>query len=212
MGSSTLHFLAAFERPRKRHLVGEFEVGPDGNTTCNPRDLDSPVDEVLVEEVRSGLALRSRIRGEDDLPDVLVLNALVEFTNPKIVRPNPVQRRKRTPKDVVVTPKGAALFNGDDVTRLLNDAEDAGFAANVRAQVTGLGLGDVSATLTGPDFLANSVNRPGKIESFLFVASQKIEGQSLGRLLPDGREPGKMLDELFQIAGAVLHESDLRPD
>lgn len=165
-----------------------------------------------MKKMRGGLTLRGRIRGEDNLPNVFVLNALVEFANPKVVGPNPVQRRKCTPKDMVVTPKGAALFDCDDVTRLLDDAEDAGFAANVRAQVAGLGLGDVSATLTGPDFLANSVNRPGKIESFLFVASQKIEGQSLGRLLPDGREPGKMLDELFQIAGAVLHESDLRPD
>ena len=57
----------------------------------------------------------------------------------------------------------------------------------------------------GADLRAHLLDRLGQRERLLLGHAQQVEGEPVGRLAPDARQAGELADEIFEVAGAVLH-------
>ena len=86
--------------------------------------------EPLGQVHRGRLALEGRVGGQDDLDERLavargLVGAREQLADPEPVRPDPVDRRDRAVEDVVEALELAGPLEGEDVERLLDDAQPA---------------------------------------------------------------------------------------
>ena len=72
-----------------------------------------------------GLALDGRARGQDDLFHAARAHALEQALDLQLVRAHALQRRERAVQDVVAALEVARALDGQEVVRLLHDADDA---------------------------------------------------------------------------------------
>ena len=84
--------------------------------------------EPLGEVHRGRLALEGRVGGQDDLDERLavargLVGPLEQLADPQPVRPDAVDRRDRAVEDVVEALELAGPLEGEDVERLLDDAQ-----------------------------------------------------------------------------------------
>ena len=132
-GRLSRDFASALERSAQGELVGVLQVAADRQAAG---DAGHPHAEGLEQpaEVHGGrLALEVRVRAEDDLGDALGLEARQQLPHPELVGADPLDRADGSLEDVVAAPELAGALHGDDVARLLDDAEHGRVAAVVGA-------------------------------------------------------------------------------
>jgi hypothetical protein len=83
----------------------------------------------------------------------------------------------------------------DHVAGLLDDADQARVAALVLADAAAGLVGEVEADLAQPDPLLDLADGVGQRVGVVGVGAQDVEGQALGRALPDARELAELGDE-----------------
>ena len=102
---------------------------PTGMPAGDPGDAADLAGQALVEVHRRRLALERRVGGEDDLDERRRLGRLVDareqLPDLQPVRPDPVDRRDRAVEHVVHAAELAGPLEGEDVERLLDDAQPA---------------------------------------------------------------------------------------
>src|SRR5215468_9185305 len=141
---------AALEGAAERHLVRVLQVTahrqPAGRPGYpQPHRLDQP-----GQVGRGRLALEVRVGCQDQLGHGPVGQPRHEFTDPQVVRADPVDRADRSTEHVVPAAELADLLHGRDVFGLLHDADDRRIAPGVKADPALFGLGHVPAGLAEP--------------------------------------------------------------
>ncbi len=122
----------------ERDLVGVLEVAADRQAAGDPADDTDDGLEALGEVHRRGLAFQGRVRREDDLLERLagprcLVGAGEQLADAESLRPDPVDRRDRAVQDVIETLELGRPLQGQDVERLLHDAQPALVARRVAA-------------------------------------------------------------------------------
>ena len=109
--------------------------------------------------------------------------------------PDAMQRRQRPHQHVIHAFEVARLLDGRDVLRLLDDADEPVVARRVRAEVAGIGVGDVAAHRAVGDAILDVVH--GLDEPFDFLARrfQDVEREPLRALGADAGQALQLLDE-----------------
>ena len=78
-----------------------------------------------------------------------------QLPDAQLVGPDPVDRRDRPAEHVVLAAELPGALDGDDVLRLLDDADEAGVASRVAADRARRLLGHVAADLAEPHLVAD---------------------------------------------------------
>src|SRR5256885_10307618 len=92
-----------------------------------------------------------------------------------------VERRERAAEDVVEPAILVRPLDGDQVDRLLDDADDRPVATRVLADRAELVLGQVPALVTEADALLHLLYRRGERERFVFRRPEEVERQPVRR-------------------------------
>src|SRR5205085_5894262 len=158
-------FAAAFHRLLHRDFVGVFDVAAGGDTGSDARDLHRGGSRSAVAARRfvllfhlllgllyqprdvhgGGLAFDRRISGDNDFVDFAGIYPAREIAEPQVLRPNAVERRKRTVQHVIDAVVVACLLDGRDVGRFLHHTNQPLVAGGAAAVDAGIDVGDVVA-------------------------------------------------------------------
>jgi hypothetical protein len=98
-------------------------------------------------------------------------------------------------EDVVQALEFAGSFEGEDVERLLNDAQPSLVAARVATDGAQLLVADVEAALTEDDLVPDVDERRGQRPRLRVRCSKQVVGQALRCLRPDPGQAPEGFDE-----------------
>jgi hypothetical protein len=170
-----------------------------------PGDGDTEGAEPLGEVVGGGLALDVGVGGHDDLLDLSPAHPLDQLGDAQLLGADAVDRRDGALEDVVEAAELAAALDGQDVERLLDDAELGGVAARVAADAAEVALGDEEAAAAGADLVAQVEQRGAEALDLVARCAHAVEGEALRRLGPDAGELAQLGGEPFQAGGDEAH-------
>ena len=111
------------------------------------------------------------------------------------VRPDAVDRRDRPVEDVVEALELARPLEGEDVERLLDDAQPRLVAHRVAADRAQRLVADVEAAIAEDDLVADVDERRGQRPRLRVGGAQQVVGQALGGLGADARQARERLDQ-----------------
>src|SRR5690606_20295774 len=146
---------------------------------------------------RGRLALEVRVGAEDHLGDALGTDPRDQLADPQLLGAHALEVVDRSLQHVVAAAVLAGALHRDDVAGLLHHAQDVGVTPGIRADAAQLALGDVEALAAEADLLLHLDDRPGEAVRLLRVHLEQVEGDALGRLRPDARQPAERVDELL---------------
>ena len=199
----------SLERPPQGHLVGVLEVAADRQPRCQAGDPEAEHLEHPREVAGGGLALEVGVGRDDDLGDDAVAEPGEQLAHAQVVGADAVDRADRAAEHVVAAAELAGALDRDDVLGLLDDADRVHVAPRVEADAAPLGLGDVEADLAEPHAGLDLGQRVREALDVRRVGLQEVEGDPLGALRPDARQPAELVDEVLDRA--FVHPSRLRP-
>ena len=160
------------------------------------------------DEHRGRVALDVGIRGENHLGDALLDDALEELLDAELLGADPLDRGDRSLQHVVAAPEFVGALDGDDVARVLHDAEQRGVTPVVEAEHAELALADVEAAPAPRDAVLRLGDRAREPPRVLGRGLQQVERDPLRRLRPDAREPPELVDERLNGRGVrTAHEA-----
>ena len=93
---------------------------------------------------------------------------------------------------MVAAPVHAGLFEGNEVSRLLDHQDASMLTPRVGTQLTGIGVGEVPADATVPDVALDLVDRSGQAHRLLFRGLEHMKSQSLGTAATDSGQHREM--------------------
>ena len=99
----------------------------------------------------------------------------------------------------------AGALHGQQIVRLLDDAEQRRVARGVGADAAGVLVGDVEAGRAGDDALLEGDERLGQLAHLVGRPLEEKERHPLGRLGPHAGQPLERLDESRDGLGVVGH-------
>ncbi len=123
----------------------------------------------------------------------------------QLLRPAPRQRRQRAAQHVIHAAVSARFFNGHDVVRFFDHADQLFVATGPRAEVTWVILGNVAADRAFADFLFRVANRIRQPQRVFRRTSQKKKRQPLCGFLSDSGQVFQFIDESFDRSGKIRH-------
>src|SRR2546423_2900764 len=188
-------FAATFERAPERDLVRVLEVAAHGEPTgdtghAEPQRLEQP-----GEVHRRRFAFDVRVGGEDHLFDALVVHPRQELLDLELFRPDALDRRDRAQQHVIATAVLLGPLDGDDVSRLLDDAQQRGVTSIVTAVDAQLALGEVEAAPAPAHALLRLDDGARETVGVLGRGLQQVEGDALRRFGADAGEPSQLVDQ-----------------
>ena len=186
----------------ERHLIRILEIPADGQPAREPRHADA-IAQAIGEVGGRRLARHVRVRGEHDLLDAALLDAIEQLADPEIRRLDAVEGGEGAAEHVVEAPVLVRPLEGDDVDRLLDDAHDRAVAPRVRADGAELVLGQVAAVAAEVHALLHLGDRLTERERLLLRDREQVEGEALRRARADPGEPGQLGDEV--VDGGAEH-------
>jgi hypothetical protein len=101
---------------------------------------------------------------------------------------------------VVTAPELTRTLDRDDVSRVLDDAEDRGVTAIVGTDGTAFGDADVEADRAEHGALFDLDDRSRQTSRILGSDFQQMKGDPLSGLRTDAREPPELVDEVLDRA------------
>src|SRR2546425_1915296 len=203
--SRSADLAAALQGLGQGDLVRILEVAADGQAARDARDAHAERAEQLREIERGGFALDVGVGGQDDLARGPILQAQQQFAHLQIVGADAVQRRERAKQDVVAPLELAGALHGEQIIRLLHDAEHAGVARGVGTDTARVLVGDVEADRAVDDALLDGGERARQLAHLLRGAFQQKKRQPLSRLGPDTGQALERVDEPRDGLGVEGH-------
>ena len=100
-----------------------------------------------------------------------------------------------------------AALNGRHVPGVRHHADGGAVPLGRGADGAQAAGGEVLAHRAAGDAVLGVQDGVGKLPGLLLGKAQHVKGQALGGLAADARQPGKLLHQLFQRCGEVLHAS-----
>ena len=116
-----------------------------------------------------------------------LVGPLEQLADLEPVGADPVDRRDRAVEHVVEALELAGPLEGEDVERLLDDAQPACVAGRVAADRAERLVADVEAALAEHDLVADGDERRGQRPRLGVGGAQQVVGQPLGGLRADAR-------------------------
>ena len=165
---------------------------------------------------RRRLALERRVGGQHDL---LVRLAVAQRSDGassssrtlQPVRADAVHRRDGAVEDVVAALERAGALDGQDVERLLDDAQPRLVARRVGADRAQRAGRDVEARLAVDDLVAHRDQRRRQRARLSLGRAQQVVGQPLGGLGPDAGQSRECLDEPRDRLDELRPRQPVRP-
>ena len=191
-----LHLAAAGESAAQRHLVGVLQVPAHGETAGEARHAHASAQS--VREVRGRrLARHVRVRREHDLLHAVAFDAPDQLVDAQVLWIDAVDRGERTAEDVVQAAKLARPFDGDQVDRLFDDADERVVAAGVEADRAALLLGEVAALVAEADTLLDVLDRRRERECLVLGTLQEVEREPVRSASPHAGKARKLRYEVL---------------
>src|SRR3954469_16039402 len=202
---------AAFERAAEGDFVGVLEVAADRETARRTSDPHAERLEQPRKVHRGGLTFDVRVRRQDHLRDLLVLDALQQLLDAQLLRPDALDRRDRALQHVVSTVELVGALDRDDVARLLDHAHERRVAALVEAVPAELTRREVEAPRAPADARLRLGDRARQSVGVFGRGLQQIEGDALRGLRADARKPAQLVDERLDRTFVDRGHSPSRP-
>jgi hypothetical protein len=127
----------------------------------------------------SGFAFHIRVGGTDDLMDPALLNTLQQRINPQLLWSDTIEGRQGPHQHVVQAFVDACAFDREDITRVLNDTNEATVSRWIGAYWTRIGLGNPTTLGAEDNLLFDLNNRLRQSLSAYFWGAQHKESQAL---------------------------------
>src|SRR5215217_2209465 len=195
-----LEFAPALEGLRERDLVGVLEVAADGKTAREARHPHAERLEERRDVHRRRVSLEVGVRRDDHLGHALAFDSVEELLHAQVLGADAVERADRAAEHVVPAADHGRLLDRRRVLRFLDDAQHLRIAAGVPTDAAALALGDVAALLAERDLLLGADQRLGEALGVVGRLLHDVEGEPLGRLRPDARQPRELVDEVLDRA------------
>src|SRR5262249_47616493 len=185
--SSGVDVAAALDRAPEGDLVGVFEIAAHRHAardTCHAR---AETLERARDEHRGRVAFDVGVRRQHHLDNAFVLDTTHEFLDAQLVGTDALDRRDRALQHVITTTELMRAFDGDDVTRILHDTEDACVAPIVETDGAQLADADVEALPAPRDAFLRFGDRAREPARVLGCRLQQVERDALRGLRADAR-------------------------
>src|SRR5439155_17425142 len=124
------------------------------------------------------------------------LDTTKQLVDPQVLGLDAVERRERAAEDVVEPAILVCPLDGDQVDRLLDDADDRSVATGVLADRAELFLGQIPALLAEADALLHLLNRRGERERLVLRGPEQVEREPVRRAGADARQACQLRDEV----------------
>ena len=173
--------------------------------TRTPRGFEKPGE---VDGRR--LAFDGGAGGEDHLLDRPRPHPFQEPLDPQLVRAHSGERRERPVQHVVAPAEVAGLLDGDDVVRLLDDADRLVAALGIRAGRADLLVRDRVAHRAHADAVEQRADRLREAARVLSRPAHQVEGDPLRRLRPDPGQLAQLVDQPGDRRG-IVHGQAYKP-
>src|SRR4029450_11290417 len=197
------HLAAAGEGAAQGDLVGVFEVAADGEATGDAGDPDAEGGQEAGQVHGGGLALDVGVGGQDDLAGGGGLQAAQQLADAQVVRADALDRADGPAEDVVAAAELLGPLDRNQVTGLLDHADQAGVAPRVLADAAQVALGHVPADPAEVHPGLDLGDGPGQALGVGRLDLQDVEGQPLGALGTDPGQPPELVDQVLD--GAFVH-------
>ncbi len=139
-----------------------YSNSPPTGTPCAMRDAFRPsAQREFAQIVRGGLALRSRIGGENHFANLAVAEQPLEVIQAEFGRPHAVERRQMPHEHEVAAAKSARLFDGHHIGGRLDHAQLRHVALGRGADRAKFALRQHAAALAMPDVVERFGQAPG---------------------------------------------------
>src|SRR5262245_7829935 len=200
----------ALQRLGERHLIGVLEVAADGQPARDAGHAHTERAQELGEVERGRLALDVGVGGEDHLAGAAAVETREQLADLQVFRTDAVERRERAEQHVVAAAVLSRALHRQKIVRLLDDAEHVAVTGGVGTDTAGILVGDVVAGLAGDDALLDADEGLRELAHLRGGTLEQEEGQPLGGLRSDARQPLERVDEACDWLG-VVHRS-LEPE
>src|SRR5918995_1224255 len=207
--SSDIDEPPSLEGPAQGDLVGVLEVTADREAGREAGHPQPEVPKHAGEVARGRLTLEVGVGGDDDLGDRAVPQPGEELPDAKVVGPDAVDGADGPAEHVVAPPELPGALDGDDVLGLLDDTDRVKVAARIQAHPAAVGLRHVEAHLAEAHLELDLGERVRQAFDVRGVGLEEVEGDALGALGTDTRQPAELVDEVLDRA--FVHASRLRP-
>ncbi|MND99574.1 hypothetical protein D3C80_919610 [compost metagenome] len=152
-----------------------------------------------------GIPLYGGVGGEDQLLDVLILQAPLQDLQPQLLGAYAVQRRQMAHQHEVAAGELAGLLDGRHVCRALHHAEQTVLLAlGIGADLAAIVLGEGAAVAAMTDFGQRPIEQGGQTQTAAALALQQGERHALGRLGAHARQDLQRLHHLIE-QGTEFH-------
>jgi len=115
-------------------------------------------------------------------------------------------------QDVIEAVVAARLLDGDEVVRLLDDADHRAVAGRRGAEAARVNVRQVVAHRARDDLALHLFERLDEALNFRFGHPQHVEGETLRRLLPDAGQTLELVNEFGYGFGVFKHKTVLRTE
>ena len=162
--------------------------------------------------VRGGLAIDRRIEGEDDLLERPAGHAVDQLGDGKIVRPDPVERRKHAAEHMIAPAKRAGPLQRPEIGHILDDAERGLVAIGRGTHRAGLHRVEIPAGPALGDLGRRLAERLGQRHQQAVLALEQVQRHAPRRAGAEPRQLGDQLDHAkdFRAGDSFRHGADSR--
>src|SRR6202011_3620143 len=98
-----------------------------------------------------------------------------QLLDPELIRPDPLDRADGTLQHVVSTPELVGLFDGDDVLRLLDNADHMKVPAVVSADPAQIALSHVETSPAEDDLVLHLDDRPSQAQRIFLRQLEEVK-------------------------------------
>lgn len=185
----------------KRQFIGTFETAAGGQSLGEAGNVDAGMcaGEESGEVVGRGFSLHIAAGGEDDFMNAAAVHALYELADAQVFGADVIKGADASVENMIVAVQGASAFERENVSALLDDAEQRGLARGVAAELAAGGAAGEEAA----DFA----------EGDMFRRFREGKGQCGGGALGRAQEPqSNALRAARADAGETLQLENERAD
>ena len=152
-----------------------------------------------------GIPLDGGVGGEDQLLDLLLLEAALQDIEPQLLGADAVKGRQVPHQHEVTAGELAGLLDGGHVRRALHHAEQAVLLAlGIGADLAAIVLGKGAAVAAMTDFGERPIEQGGQTQAAAALALQQGERHALGRFRAHARQDLQRLHHLIE-QGTEFH-------
>lgn len=204
----SLQFAPAFKGAAQSQFISKFEPASGRQSMGNAGDADRPATEAPSQVMAGGVAFDIASQCENELPDGLRFESLLQGINAQILGSDSIERAQSAAENMVASLESAGFFKAEDIEGPFNEAKDGAIAGFRGADGAGLGFREGGAALAEGYSVAGAQDGFGESLDGGRIGLDEVKGQALGRTRTDARqaaERARKLGDRFGQGGGVRH-------